>query len=41
MGTAVSPAVLVLSPHITMACVAAHSNVDEHSYLSRAPPAVV
>ncbi|MDG1102863.1 MAG: hypothetical protein P8N75_05740 [Ascidiaceihabitans sp.] len=40
-GTAVSPAVLVLSPHITMACVAAHSNVDEHSYLSRAPPAVV
>lgn len=41
MGTAVSPAVLVPSPHITMACVAAHSNVDEHSYLSRAPPAAV
>lgn len=41
MGMAVSPEVLVLSPYITMAYVAAHSNVDAHSYLSRAPPTVV
>ena len=41
MGMAVSPAVLVRSAYITMAYVAAHSNVDAHSYLSRAPPAVV
>ena len=41
MGMAVSPVILVLSPYITMAYVAAHSNVDAHSYLSRAPPTVV
>lgn len=41
MGMGVSPSILVLSAYITMAYVAAHSNVDAHSYLSRAPPAVV
>jgi hypothetical protein len=41
MGMGVSPSILVLYEYITMAYVAAHSNVDAHSYLSRAPPAVV
>ena len=41
MGMGVSPSILVLSAYITMAYVAAQSNVDAHSYLSRAPPAVV
>jgi len=38
---AVSPSILVLPVYFTMAYVAAHSNVDAHSYLSRAPPTVV
>ena len=41
MGMGVSPSILVLSAYITMAYVAAHSNIDAHSYRSRAPPAVV
>lgn len=41
MDMAVSPSSLVLSAYITMVYVAAHSNVDAHSYLSRAPPSVV
>ena len=41
MGMGVSPSILVLYQYITMFYVSAHSNVDVHSYLSRAPPAVV
>ena len=41
MCMAVSPSILVLPVYFTMAYVAAHSNVDAHSYLSRAPPTVV
>ena len=41
MGVAVSTSTLVLSPYITMVYVAYYSNVAAHSYLSRAPPAVV
>ena len=41
MGMGASPSILVLYQYITVSYVFAHSNVDAHSYLSRAPPAAV